>query len=138
MTLPSSLKRDPFIGHLLAAVANVYGRLGPGLLVEAYRETLAIEISTKGIPFQIRPRLAAFYHGTPMDGLSLVPDMTIGNRFIIEVCSADSRRADHLERHMRTYIALSHLKHGFILNFDADRLGSVAQYVSMDGKLVRS
>ena len=136
MSLPSNLKRDPFIGHLLASVANVYGKLGPGLLVDAYRESLAIEISTKGIPFQIRSRLPAYYRGTPLDALNLVPDMTIGNRFIIEICSADSRRMEHIERYMRTYIAVSHLKQGFILNFDAARLANVAQYIAMDGNLI--
>lgn len=136
MSLPGNLKRDPFIGHLLAAVANVYGQLGPGLMVDAYREAMVVEIASKGIPFQIRPRLRAFYQGNPLDSLSLVPDMTIGNRFIVEICAADSRRAEHLERYMRTYIAFSHMNQGFILNFDAGRLGNVAQYVSAGNDLV--
>lgn len=137
MSLPPNLRRDPFIGHLLSAVANVYGNLGPGLLVDVYRECLAIEVSRKGIPYQIRPRLPAFYHTAPLDGLNLVPDMTVGNRFVVEVATADSRRAKHIERYMKTYMAMSHLKQGFILDFDSERLSGVAKFISLDALSAR-
>ncbi len=132
MQLPENLKRDPFIGHLLGAIAEVYSKLGPGLLVDAYREALVLEISTKGIPFQVKPRVQAYYLGRPVEGYCFIPDLTIANRFIVEVRSADSRRANELHRYMKTYLKMSQFKQGFILDFDAPSLVSVAEYMAVE------
>lgn len=135
MSLPNSLKRDPFVGHLLASIAEVYAALGPGLLVDAYREALALEISRKGIPFQVKPRIQAFYRSRPVDGYFFVPDMTIAARFIIEVVSEDSRRSKEIRRYMRTYLAMSQINQGFILDFDSPDLTSVAHFMSCEHPL---
>lgn len=132
MQLPETLKRDPFIGHLLGSIAEVYAKLGPGLLVDAYREALTLEISSKGIPFQVKPRVQAYYATRPIEGYFFIPDLTIANRFIIEVKAADSRRANELHRYMRTYLAMSQFKQGFILDFDAPSLVSVAEYMTVE------
>jgi GxxExxY protein len=132
MPLPESLKRDPFVGHLLGAIAEVYSKLGPGLLVDAYREALTLEISSKGIPFQVKPRIQAFYAARPIDGYFFIPDLTIANRFIVEVRTGDSRRAGEIHRYMRTYLTLSQFKQGFILDFDAPSLISVAEYMARE------
>jgi GxxExxY protein len=132
MLLPESLKRDPFVGHLLGAIAEVYAKLGPGLLVDAYREALTLEISTKGIPFQVKPRLQAFYLARPIEGYFFIPDLTIASRFIVEVRTADSRRAGEIHRYMRTYLTMSQYKQGFILDFDAPTLVSVAEYMARE------
>lgn len=137
MQLPESLKRDPFVGHLLAAIAEVYSKLGPGLLVEAYREALTMEIRTKGIPYQVKPRLQAFYHARAVEGYFFIPDFTIAGRFIVEVRTGDSRRANELRRFMKTYLMMSQFKQGFILDFDATNLISVAEYMTVEHSVSR-
>ncbi|GEM_PF-1945536 len=132
MSLPSNLRRDPFVGHLLASIAEVYSGLGPGLLVDAYREALALEISRKGIPFQVKPRIQAFYRSRPIEGYFFVPDFAIANRFLVEVVSQDSRRSTDIRRYMKTYLTLSQIPQGFIVDFDAESLTSVAQYMTCD------
>lgn len=132
MQLPESLKRDPFVGHLLAAIAEVYSKLGSGLLVDAYREALTMEIRTKGIPYQVKPRIQAYYHARPVEGYFFVPDFTIAGRFIVEVRTGDSRRANDLRRFMKTYLMMSQFKQGFILDFDANNLVSVAEYMTVE------
>ncbi len=132
MHLPESLKRDPFIGHLLAAIAEVYSKLGPGLLVEAYREALNLEIRSKGIPFQVKPRIQAYYQARPLEGYFFIPDLTIASRFIVEVRTGDSRRANDIHRYMKTYLMMSQFKQGFILDFDAPNLVSVAEYMTVE------
>ncbi|MBL8889685.1 MAG: GxxExxY protein [Planctomycetaceae bacterium] len=132
MQLPESLKRDPFVGHLLAAIAEVYSMLGPGLLVDAYREALTMEVRTKGIPYQVKPRIQAYYHARPVEGYFFVPDFTIAGRFIVEVRTGDSRRANDLHRFMKTYLMMSQFKQGFILDFDAPNLISVAEYMTVE------
>ncbi len=132
MHLPDSLKHDPFIGHLLAAIAEVYAKLGPGLLVDAYREALSMELRPTGIPFQIKPRLQAFYHALPVEGYFFIPDLTIANRFLVEVRTEDSRRAKDIRRYMKTYLKMSAFTQGFILDFDAPSLGSVAEYMTIE------
>jgi len=132
MHLPENLKRDPFVGHLLGSIAEVYSNLGPGLLVDAYREALTLEISSKGLPFQVKPRVQAYYLARPIEGYFFIPDMTIANRFIIEVKTADSRRATDIRRYLKTYLTMSQFKQGFILNFDAATLASVAEYLCFE------
>ena len=98
-----------------AAVA-VHRRLGPGLLESAYEHCLAHELRKSGAPCQRQVLLPVMYDGMELEaGYRL--DLVIDDSVVVEVKSVDALAPIH-EAQLLTYLKLSGLRLGLLLNFN--------------------
>jgi GxxExxY protein len=97
---------------------KVHKALGPGLLESAYEHCLAYELGSRGIPVLRQIALPIVYEGVRVNaGYRL--DMVIGDSIIIEVKAIDQLTRLH-EAQLLTYLRLSGLRLGFLMNFNVE------------------
>lgn len=102
-------------GVVDAAVA-VHRELGPGLLESAYEACLAHELSLRGMPFRRQLLLPISYKQTSVDaGYRL--DLVVDDRIILELKALNVVLPVH-EAQLLTYLRLSKIRLGFLLNFN--------------------
>jgi len=102
--------------RVIGAAIEVHIALGPGLLESAYEECLSQELQLRGISFERQKPLPVEYEGARLDcGYRL--DMVVEDRVILELKACDSIEEIH-KAQILTYLRLSGLKLGLILNFN--------------------
>jgi GxxExxY protein len=95
---------------------KVHRALGPGLLESAYEHCLAYEIGLRGISVRRQVGLPIAYEGTTLDaGYRL--DLVVGEAVVIEVKAVETLLRLH-EAQVLTYLKLSGLQLGFLMNFN--------------------
>lgn len=103
-------------GIVVDAAIEVHRTLGgPGLLESIYREALAVELLKRGLDVQREKSVPIIYKGAHLsDPLRL--DLLVENAVIVE-CKAV--RTNHPIYHAQTptYLRLSNLKLGLVINF---------------------
>ena len=98
------------------AAVTVHRRLGPGLLESAYEHCLAHELRKSGAPCQRQVLLPVMYDGMELEaGYRL--DLVIDDSVVVEVKSVDALAPIH-EAQLLTYLKLSGLRLGLLLNFN--------------------
>jgi GxxExxY protein len=102
--------------RVIGAAIEVHIALGPGLLESAYEGCLSQELQLRGISFERQKPLPVEYKGARLDcGYRL--DMVVEDRVILELKACDSIEEIH-KAQILTYLRLSGLKLGLILNFN--------------------
>ena len=102
--------------RIIGAAIEVHIALGPELLESAYEECLSQELQLRGISFERQKPLPVKYKGARLDcGYRL--DMVVEDRVILELKACDSIEEIH-KAQILTYLRLSGLKLGLILNFN--------------------
>lgn len=102
--------------RVIGAAIEVHIALGPGLLESAYEECLSQELQLRGISFERQKPLPVEYKGARLDcGYRL--DMVVEDRVILELKACDGIEEIH-KAQILTYLRLSGLKLGLILNFN--------------------
>ena len=94
--------------------------LGPGLLESAYEQCLAHELTARGLRVQRQVALPIVFDGLRIEaGYRL--DMVVDEAVIVEVKSVEALSRLH-EAQILTYLRLSGMKLGFLLNFNAEQM----------------
>lgn len=107
---------DGVAREIVDAGLKVHRTLGPGLLESAYEQCLAHELSLRGVPVQRQVALPVVYEGLQLDaGYRL--DAVVGNSVIVEVKAVEALSRLH-EAQVLTYLKLSKLKLGLLMNFN--------------------
>lgn len=88
---------------------------GPGLLESVYEEALAWELSQTGLDIQRQVNLPIPYKGRNLAS-PLRIDLIVGRKVIVE-CKATSKYNDLFEAQLLTYLRLTGLKLGLVVNF---------------------
>ncbi|MFZ5564913.1 MAG: GxxExxY protein [Thermodesulfobacteriota bacterium] len=102
--------------EIIGAAIEVHRLLGPGLLEAAYEECLCHELSTHGISFERQKPLPMKYKQINLDcGFRL--DLVVENLVILELKSVQTIEPIH-EAQLLTYLRLSELKLGLLINFN--------------------
>ena len=102
--------------EILGAAIEVHSHLGPGLLESAYEECLWRELAIRGLTFERQKPLAVSYKGVKLDcGYRL--DVVVGGSVILELKTVDQIEPIH-EAQLLTYLKLSGLKLGILINFN--------------------
>ncbi len=101
---------------LIDAIIYVHRILGPGLLESAYQACLAHELQKRGIQLQCEVMLPVRYDGVTIDAGYRI-DMLIEGVIIIENKAVQDLLPIH-EAQLITYLKLSGLKLGFLLNWN--------------------
>ena len=95
---------------------EVHRHLGPGLLESAYEECLAHELTEAGLQFRRQAELPIIYKSVRLDcGYRM--DLVVEDALILELESAEKILPLH-EAQMPTYLRLSRIRYGLIMNFN--------------------
>ncbi len=111
---------DELSRRIIGCALEVHSGIGPGLLESAYEKCLAHELRLAGIPILCQVPLAAKYKGLSLD-YSYRADIIADNRVIVELKAVDKILPIH-EAQLLTYMRLSGMSIGLLLNFNVERL----------------
>jgi GxxExxY protein len=101
---------------VIGAAIEVHRNLGPGLLESCYAACLAYKLSIRKIPFKKEVELAIPYKEIKLEcGYRL--DFVVADSVLLELKSVEELTAVH-EAQLLTYMKLSALKVGILLNFN--------------------
>lgn len=100
---------------IIACAMEVHRHLGPGLLESAYEECLCHELDLHGVSFERQRPLPLEYKGIKLDcGYRM--DIVVNNRVVTELKCVERITSIH-EAQLLTYLRLSKIKTGLIINF---------------------
>ena len=101
---------------IIGAAIEVHKTLGPGLLESAYEECLCYEFGLRGLSNERQKVLPVIYKGKELYcGYRL--DIVVANLIILELKSCERIEPIH-QAQLLTYLKLSGLKLGLLLNFN--------------------
>jgi len=95
---------------------KVHSALGPGLLESVYEQCLAYELAQRGLSVRRQVPLPIVYGNFKIDTAYRI-DMLVGEAVIIEVKAVEALTPVH-HAQLLTYLKLSGLRLGFLMNFN--------------------
>jgi GxxExxY protein len=108
---------DPLTEKIIGFAIEVHRQLGPGLLESAYEECLCFELKQAGIGFRRQVALPIIYKAVRLDcGYRL--DILVDREVIVELKTVERLLPIH-EAQMLTYLKLSGVRAGLLLNFNS-------------------
>jgi GxxExxY protein len=120
MSIPAGEQHDAQSYAIIGAAMEVHRELGCGFLERAYQEALAMELSSRGIPFKREVKFAIVYKSRLLP-LTYVVDFVCYDSVVVEVKAlaaiGPNERAQAIN-----YLRVSGLKRGLLLNFGARSL----------------
>ena len=101
---------------IIGSAIEVHKVLGPGLLESSYQKCLCHELRLRSISFENEKPLPLVYKGKKLDcGYQM--DIVVENAIILELKSFEKLEPIH-KAQLLTYLKLSNLKLGLLLNFN--------------------
>ena len=111
---------DQLAEAVIGAAIEVHRALGPGLLESAYEECLCSELKDRGITFERQVAVPVSYKTATLDcGYRL--DLLVEKKIILELKAVERLEGIHLAQ-MLTYLRLSGLRVGYLINFNVRML----------------
>jgi GxxExxY protein len=109
-------ENDLLTQRVIGFAIEVHRQLGPGLLESAYEECLCFDLEQAGIAFRRQVALPVIYKSVRLDcGYRL--DIVVEDRVILELKTSERLLPIH-EAQMLTYMKLSGIRTGLLLNFN--------------------
>ena len=105
---------------VLGLAFEVHTQLGAGLLESTYESCLFYELKENNINVERQKKLPIIYKGIQLDTDYRI-DLLIDNQLIIELKSVEALQPVHSGQ-LLTYMKLSNLKYGLLLNFNVPHL----------------
>ncbi len=93
---------------------EVHRRLGPGFLESIYEESLAVELTIRGITFERQTPIAIEYKGVAVGHARL--DLLVADRLVVELKAVDSLLPVHLAQ-VLSYLKAIRQPIGLLINF---------------------
>ena len=110
------LYQQELTGQILGAAIEVHKQLGPGLLESTYQACLCHELELRGISFECQKPLPLEYKGIKLEcGYRI--DLLVAGLVIVEIKSVEVLAPIH-EAQLLTYLKLTEIKVGFLINFN--------------------
>ncbi len=111
---------DELTREVIGLAIEVHRELGPGLLESSYEQCLMYELKVNNIDAQSQVLLPINYKGNAIDvGYRL--DILIPGRLIVELKAINSLLPIHSAQ-LLTYLKLSGIKTGLLINFNVEKL----------------
>ncbi len=105
------------ISYLIrGAIFKVFNTFGPGLLESVYVAALIFELSSEGLDVKVEVPVPVFYENNKLE-LGFRIDILVENKVLVEVKSI-REIADVHHKQLLTYLKLSKLKLGILVNFN--------------------
>jgi GxxExxY protein len=108
---------DKVATQIVDAGFKVHVTLGPGLLESAYENCFAYELAERGFNVRRQVPVAISYGRLKIDAAYRI-DLLVDEKIIVEVKAADALTPTH-HAQLLTYLKLSGLRLGFLINFNA-------------------
>ena len=108
--------------QILGCAFEVHRTLGPGLLESAYKTSLLHELSLRGLAYSAETMIPIRYKGVQLDA-GYRADLIVENCVIVELKAMERVLAIH-EAQLMTYLRLSGLHVGLLINFNVSSLKS--------------
>ena len=108
--------------QVIGAIYKVYNELGPGLLESVYEAALCYQLRKDGLKVENQVKLFVIYDGhvLPVD---LRLDVLVEDKVIVELKSVTEMKAVY-SKQLLTYLKISNLKLGLLVNFDTSDIRS--------------
>ena len=115
--MPAPQANDLLTQRIIGFAIEVHRQLGPGLLESAYEECVCYELRQAGLVFQRQVPLPVIYKAVRLD-CSYRVDVVVENAVILELKTVERLIPVH-EAQLLTYLRLSGLRTGLLLNFNS-------------------
>ncbi|UZU00159.1 GxxExxY protein [Chryseobacterium fluminis] len=101
-------------------IFSVYNELGPGLLEKVYEKIIIYALKNLGL--HVNSQVPIFIHYKDMlIESSFIADIIVNDKFIIEIKSISEINNVH-HKQLLTYLKLTGLKLGILVNFNTDHI----------------
>ncbi len=112
---------ENYLSNKIIGIAiELHKKLGPGLLESAYENALTYDLKEIGLDVKQQVSMPFIYKEIKLDiGYRL--DLLIENKVIVEIKSVESLAPVHYAQ-LLTYLKLSNLKLGLLINFNTKLL----------------
>ena len=111
---------EPYSRQVIGCAIEGHRTLGPGLLELVYEACLCHELEQAGIAFIRQHSLPVVYKGQQLD-CDLKIDVVVEQTLVLEIKSVRTLHPVH-EAQLLTYLKLSGLRSGLLLNFNEARM----------------
>ncbi len=123
------MEKDFLSKKVIGCAIEVHKTLGPGLLESSYERCLMHELASSGISANSQVLLPIQYKGVEIDaGYRL--DIILPGQLILELKAVDKLAPIHTAQ-LLTYLKLSGIKTGLLINFNVPRLMDGLKRVSL-------
>ena len=99
---------------------KVHSALGPGLLEATYEACLAYELRKAGYSVSTQKVLPVIYEGVKMD-IGYRVDLIVDDKVVVELKAVEEINDVHIAQ-ILTYMKLSHISLGLLINFNVTDL----------------
>lgn len=107
-------------GIVIGSAIEVHKTLGPGLLESVYEECLSHELKLRSISIERQKELPINYKEMKLScGYRI--DLLVEDQLVLELKACDAIQPIH-EAQLLTYLKLSGIKYGLLINFNAPYL----------------
>lgn len=106
--------------RIIGVALDIHKSVGPGLLESAYENALAYELEEAGFEVKSQLPLPFNYKGKHLD-VGYRIDLMVENKVIVEIKSVENLLPVHYAQ-LLTYLRLSDLKLGLLINFNCCKL----------------
>jgi len=120
-------ERDQLTERIIACAIAVHKELGAGLLESAYETALCVELAKQGVKFERQQVVPLMYGGIRVGEYR--PDLIVEGEVIVEVKSV-LRWEPVFVAQMLTYLRITGLRRGLLINFNRELLKSGIKRVS--------
>jgi GxxExxY protein len=119
MTTPRE-DEDPITREIIGKAIAIHRVLGPGLLESAYEYFLAHEFRKDGFQVEQQKPISVEYDQEIVD-VGFRPDLIVNGEVMVEVKAVQKLAPIH-ESQLLTYLRLSNIERGLLINFHTYRL----------------
>jgi GxxExxY protein len=121
---------DRITDTIIGAAIEVHRALGPGLLESAYEACLGFELKARGLGVMMQKPLPVVYKAVHLDCAYRI-DLLVEGQVVVEVKAVDQLAPIH-QAQLLSYLQLSRLKVGLLINFHANPLKNGIRRVVRD------
>jgi GxxExxY protein len=117
-------------GKSIGVAIRVHRKYGPGLLEKAYRIPYVHELRKLGYPVETQKPLPLDHEGVRVE-CAYWMDIVVDGRLVIEVKSVERILPVHIQQ-LKTYLRLSGIRTGLLINFNVPILRHGVRRVLLD------
>lgn len=114
------MSENEISSQIIGAAIEVHKHLGPGLLESSYEACLLFELRQMGLNVKSQVALPISYKGLRLEADYRI-DILVEEKVIIEIKAVDELADIHTAQ-ILTYLKLTNLKLGLIINFNSVKL----------------
>jgi GxxExxY protein len=111
---------DDITGLIIDVAMQIHRELGPGLLESVYETLLTCELQRRGVHAERQCLIGFSYNGVEIEN-AFRADLLVERQVIVEVKSLEKLAPVH-PRQLLTYLRLTNLRVGLLLNFGGETM----------------